>query len=133
MRRPSEKGQAKGKSEGLDDIDDHGDPEYLSLDSTYSEASAPSTSTNELQPNPPKRPKVTHKKICLSDLNAQEEMERLEAELQKKNPDKKFVKKALESTFPQRRNWIEEDCPLVGEILQKYPVFKKSRYVCMYV
>ena len=65
MRRPSEKGQTKGKSEGLDDIDDHGDPsesEHLSLDSTYSEASAPSTSTNELQPNPPKRPKVTHKK-----------------------------------------------------------------------
>jgi len=55
-------------------------------------------------------------------------MERLKAKLQKENPDKKFVKKALESTFPQRRNWIE-DCPREEEILKKYPVFKKSRYV----
>lgn len=158
MRRPSEKGQAKGKHEGLDEAYDHdgeaygheGDSyefEYLPLDSTSSQSRSPPTNSNgdctssqasppinndSLQQNPPKRPKMIHKKISLSDSNAQEEMERLEAELQKESPDKKFVKKALESTFPQRRNWIEEDCPLVGEILQKYPIFKKSRYVCSY-
>ena len=151
MRRPSEKGQAKQKSEGLDEAYDHGDSyesEYLPLDTTSSQSSTPPTNYDEvctssqaspppinnddLQQNPPKKPKMIHKKIDLSDSNAQEEMERLETELKKKNPDKKFVKKALESTFPQRRNWIEEDCPLVGEILQKYPIFKKSRYVCSY-
>ena len=148
MRRPSEKGQAKGKHEGLDEAYDHdgeaygheGDSyefEYLPLDSTSSQSRSPPTNSNgdctssqasppinndSLQQNPPKRPILMPKKKWRD----------LKLNYKKKARTKKFVKKALESTFPQRRNWIEEDCPLVGEILQKYPIFKKSRYVCSY-
>ena len=132
MRRPSEKGQEKRKSGGLDDseVDDHGDPwesEYLPLDTTHSQAfepSPPPTNTEELEPNAPKRPKMTHKKIHVSDSNAQEELERLEAELQKESPDKKFVKKAMESTFAQRRRSRLSTC---GGDSSKVPCFQKVK------
>ena len=41
-------------------------------------------------------PKVPHKKIKLS-VYTQKEMNQLEAELQKANPDKEFVEKAITS------------------------------------
>jgi len=98
MRRPLEKGEEKRKSERLDEVVDHEDPsesEYLPLDTTHSQAlepSPPPTNTEELEPKTPKRPKMIHKKIHVSDSTAQNEMEALEAEQQKENPNKKFVK-----------------------------------------
>lgn len=80
----------------------------------------------------PKKPRFPHKKVikfCATSQKEMNELKKLEAELQKKDPDKKFVKKALETTFLQRRRWIQEECPSVQEILSKYPIFKKSKYV----
>ena len=39
----------------------------------------------------------------------------------------------MDATFFQRRMWIQEECPSVQEILFKYPVFKKSKYVSVEV
>lgn len=83
---------------------------------------------SQLQVPRPKKPVVSHKKITVY-TNTQNEMDELEAELQKIKPDKKFVKKAMGTTFTQRRWWIQEECPSVQQILLKYPVFKKSKYV----
>ena len=81
----------------------------------------------------PKKPKFVHKKIYLASESEMNDLEKLETELQKKNPNKSFVKKAMDTTFLQRRKWIEEECPPVQEILIKYPIFKKSKYVSTYV
>lgn len=82
----------------------------------------------------PKKPKFRHRKIILYVASETEmnELQKLEAELQKKSPDKKFVKKAMDTTFPQRRRWIQEECPSVQDILFKYPIFKNSKYVSSY-
>ena len=130
MRRPSEKGDQKEKEElQLEDLSgDEGDGEadkdeiMVKNEDSWIDDDEDQRGSN-LQP-----PKVPHKKIKLS-VDTQKEMNQLEAELQKANPDKKFVKKAMETTFLQCRSWIQNECPSVKEILFKYPIFKKSKYV----
>lgn len=88
----------------------------------------------------PKKTRFPHKKVikfCATSQKEMNELKKLEAELQKNDPDKKFVKKALETTFLQRRRWIQEECPSVQEILSKYPIFKNlnmyvSVFLCAY-
>ena len=127
MRRPSEKGDQKEKEElQLEDLSwDEGDVMVENEDSWIDDDEDQGGSNLQQKLKPPK---VPHKKIKLS-VDTQKEMNQLEAELQKANPDKKFVKKAMDTTFLQRRSWIQNECPSVKEILFKYPIFKKSKYV----
>ena len=81
----------------------------------------------------PKKPKFPHKKFRLYMTSEAEmnELQKLDAELQK-NPNKKFVKKAMDTIFLQRRRWIQEECPSLQDILFKYPIFKNAKYVSSY-
>ena len=138
MRRPSEKGGEKeeelGKTKDLsEDKGEYGeDEDEVMVENDLLEGSLVDNDEDQggghLQKPRPKKPKVPHKKIKIF-VDTQKEMDQLEAELQKTNPDKKFVKKAMDTTFLQRRRWIQEECPSVQEILLKYPIFKKSKEV----
>ena len=136
MRRPSEKGCQKDEEQGgnkelPDDDEDESNNDEISDEVAVDEVvdvDEHLEGTSLSQKSKPKKPMVPHKKIKLS-VDRQEEMKQLEAELQKKKPDSKFVKKAMDATFLERRMWIQEECPSVKEILLKYPVFKKSKYV----
>ena len=117
MRRPSEKGDQKEREElQLEDLPgDEGDFES-DKDEVMVENEGSLIDDDEDQGGshlqilkPP--PKVPHKKIKLS-VDTQKEMNQLEAELQKANPDKKFVKKAMDTTFLQRRSWIQKSVHL---------------------
>ena len=138
MRRPSERGQkdeeqAGGNKELPDDNEDESKDDEVSDEVADDEVAdvdehLEGTSYSRSQKSKPKKPMVPHKKIKIS-VDRQKEMKQLETELQKKKPDSKFVKKAMDATFLERRMWIQEECPSVKEILLKYPVFKKSKYV----
>lgn len=39
------------------------------------------------------------------------------------------VKELMDKTAPQRRKWIEQDRPMVSDVLSKYPCFGHSRHV----
>ena len=39
------------------------------------------------------------------------------------------IKDLMDKTAPQRRKWIEQDRPLVSDVLSKYPCFGHSRNV----
>lgn len=148
MRRPSEKrcindesdqkgNEEEGNEEGhQEDTEDSTNHEDLSEDELMMEDEVMEDDRgqeSQLQESKPKNPpRVPHKKIKLHVASSQKEardLEKLEAELKKKNPDKKYIKKAMETTFLQRRKWIQEECPSVKEILSKYPLFRKSKYV----
>ena len=49
--------------------------------------------------------------------------------LQEENPDKRYIKKAMNNTYQARRKWILEKCPPVSEILEKFPVFTSTKHV----
>ena len=130
MRRSSEKADQKENEQiQLEDLTwDHGDDES-DKDEAMEENKGSLTLTDDDEDERERQPpKVPHKKIKLS-VYTQKEMNQLEAELQKANPDKEFVKKVMDTTFLQRRSWIQVESPSVNEILIKCPIFKKSRYV----
>ena len=130
MRRSSEKADQKENEQiQLEDLTwDHGDDES-NKDEAMEENKGSLTLTDDDEDERERQPpKVPHKKIKLS-VYTQKEMNQLEAELQKANPDKEFVEKAMDTTFLQRRSWIQVESPSVNEILIKYPIFKKSKYV----
>ena len=56
-------------------------------------------------------------------------MEELENVLQEEKPEKRYVKKAIKNTYQARRKWILEKCPPVSEVLQKFPVLKRTKQV----
>ncbi len=43
------------------------------------------------------------------------------------------VKELMDKTAPQRRKWIEQDRPMVSDVLSKYPCFGHSRHVSVLV
>ena len=124
MRRPSEKADQKGKDQPpLEDLPREKDGkgrDELNVES-LTDDDEDQGGSHLLKPKP-------CKKIKLS-VDTQKELNQLEAELQKANPDKKYIKKAMDTTFLQHRSWIQAECPSVNEILMKYPLFKKSKYV----
>ena len=62
-----------------------------------------------------------------------DQMEVLEAELQKDKPKSKRLRKAMNDTFAGRRQWIQDSCPPVSDILAKFSLLKKSKYVSMVI
>ena len=134
MRRPSQKGSGK-ETEDIEDQtgDKGGDNEGETVECEEEQndlTDDDGDQESQSQVSTLKKPIVPHKKIKLCKGTQEvSELEKLEAELQKPKPDKKFVKKAMGTTFVQRRWWIQEDCPSVQQILLKYPIFKKSKYV----
>ena len=41
------------------------------------------------------------------------------------------IKELMDKTAPQRRKWIEQDRPMVSDVLSKYPCLGHSRSVSM--
>lgn len=141
MRRPSGKGShddatdlPESKGDGECEGEDEDEDEVHMVEDEPLEDSLIDDDEDQvgihLQKPRPKKPKFPHKKIILS-VDTQKEMKQLEAELKKTNPDKKFIKKAMDTTFLQRRKWVQEECPTAQEVLLKYPIFKKSKYVSL--
>lgn len=57
-------------------------------------------------------------------LKLQEEQKK-----RKKSRNHATIKELMEKTFPKRRKWIVEDCPLVYGILKKFPLLNSSKMV----
>ena len=106
MRRPADSGQKRARKE------------TESTESLDEGTSLPSA----------KRKCTEHYQLEPSD-NELASMEELENALQEDTPDKKYVKKAMKSTYQARRKWILEKCPPITEVLQKFPVLKKTKQV----
>jgi hypothetical protein len=66
------------------------------------------------------------------DVNGQldeDEVQKLQTEFSKGKPSRKAVKKIMTKTFKVRREWICHHVPRVGEVLEKFPPLKQSKYV----
>lgn len=84
----------------------------------------------------PKRTRSATPKRAGSDLQVEPDMSQyadlmatLENELQKENPKGKRVRRAMKDTFAGRRKWIQDSCPPVSDIIDKFPLLKESKYV----
>ena len=109
MRRPSEAGRKRRSSE-LD----------TSTGSTSSECTDEITSAKRKRSMPRHTPPPEDEEITLEDL---------ENALKKDDYDKGFVKKAMKTTYQARRTWLLQECPLVQEVLEKFPVLNNKKYV----
>ena len=59
----------------------------------------------------------------------EEQKKALQDELQKSKPSKQIVKKLMEDTSAGRILWIDQDSPMVEEILSEYPPLRNSKMV----
>lgn len=50
-------------------------------------------------------------------------------ELEKEKPCKKEIKSLMLKTYAGRREWIQNECPPVSEILNLFPSLSSARYV----
>lgn len=70
------------------------------------------------------------KDIQTLDEDYENQVEKLQAELQLETPSRKRIKRLMKSTFTQRRAWITaKDSPTVQTILERFPCLKESKYV----
>ena len=114
MRRPASAGKKRAISENT--IPDDGDNAH--------DETAP--------PHPKKRCSRANDVAVEVSENQIGEMQKLEEELQKEKPDKKYVKNAMKTTYQARRKWVLEECPPMSAIMDKYPVLTKQAYVCYF-
>ena len=50
-------------------------------------------------------------------------------ELEKEKPCKKEIRSLMLKTFAGRREWIQNECPPVSEILNLFPSLSSAKYV----
>lgn len=62
----------------------------------------------------------------------EEQKKALQEELQKPKPTKSIVKKLMEGTSAGRIHWIDQECPMVEEILSEYPPLRSGKMVSIY-
>ena len=119
MRQPSEK-QSKNDDSNQKENEEDDQENIENYDLTNDESNSSEDSRDSIEED----------ELMKDDL-MEDELQKLDAELQK-NPNKKFVKKAMDTIFLQRRRWIQEECPSLQDILFKYPIFKNAKYVSSY-
>ena len=62
----------------------------------------------------------------------EEKRKALQEELQKPKPSKSMVKKLMEETSTGRIQWMDQECPMVEEILSQYPPLRSGKMVSTY-
>ena len=66
----------------------------------------------------------------IDDDEYQEALEKLkELGKQRKGRDHKELKRLMESTKLRHHSWIRKDCPLIQEVIDKFPCLSSSRWV----
>ena len=63
------------------------------------------------------------------DIPFDEAFASLQKEWAKSKPKQKTVRKFFNATLKQRHMWIQDTCPIVSDILERYPMLKKPRWV----
>ena len=86
-------------------------------------------------PQPAVKKKCLNKQLYFAPLETDEASsnasinDQLQDEWAKSKP-KKNSPAVPHCYIKQRQDWICDTCPVVSEILQKYPILKKGRWVC---
>lgn len=63
------------------------------------------------------------------EISIDEPEAKLSHEWAKPKPKRKIVRQCLSATLKDRQEWIQESCPVVCDVLEKYPMLKKGRWV----